>query len=356
MPTQNLQLPFIAPAQAQKYVTHNEALLRLDALVHLKAHSIQQFAPPASPREGECYIVPHSSESLWGGSPFDIATYQNNHWSYISPVEGWRCWISDIEALYIFHNGKWQNLVDVIPLENLSSLGVNAEADTLNRFVVRSQSTLLNHDGLGHRVFVNKANSSETASLVFQTGYQGRGEIGLAGNDDLSFKVSDDGQNYKNAMTIDTHNGYIGIGVHNPSEALDIRSGDVLINNSTPILKLRATSDLQQARIYFGGPQSEVAGLMVFDNADKSFRYYSAGSEKLRLTQSGRLGIGVMNPQAELDVKGVAKLSPMKIINLPEAFEGGIAFVTDDITGPVLTYCDGQVWRRVTDGHIVSNL
>lgn len=33
--TPNLALPFILPAQAQKHVTHNEALQRLDALVQL---------------------------------------------------------------------------------------------------------------------------------------------------------------------------------------------------------------------------------------------------------------------------------------------------------------------------------
>jgi hypothetical protein len=34
--TPNLKLPYILPSQAQKHVTHNEALRLLDAVVHQK--------------------------------------------------------------------------------------------------------------------------------------------------------------------------------------------------------------------------------------------------------------------------------------------------------------------------------
>ena len=57
MPTPNLALPFIAQGQAQKEVTHNEALLRLDALVQIAVRSRSLAAPPGSPADGERWSV-----------------------------------------------------------------------------------------------------------------------------------------------------------------------------------------------------------------------------------------------------------------------------------------------------------
>lgn len=53
----NLALPLLAASQAQKHVTHNEALLALDALVHLSVASRGLVEPPAAPTEGERYLV-----------------------------------------------------------------------------------------------------------------------------------------------------------------------------------------------------------------------------------------------------------------------------------------------------------
>ena len=48
--TSNLSLPFIMAAQAQKHVTHNEALRALDAVVQLMVLDKDLDSPPGSPR------------------------------------------------------------------------------------------------------------------------------------------------------------------------------------------------------------------------------------------------------------------------------------------------------------------
>lgn len=60
-------------------------------------------------------------------------------------------------------------------------LGVNATADTTNRLSVPSPATLLNHEGAGHQLKINKAGITHTASLLYQTGFSRRAEMGLAG-------------------------------------------------------------------------------------------------------------------------------------------------------------------------------
>jgi hypothetical protein len=58
--TPRLALPLIAAGQAQKDVTHNEAVLALDRLVALVVVSRSLTAPPTAPQPGFSHIVPIS--------------------------------------------------------------------------------------------------------------------------------------------------------------------------------------------------------------------------------------------------------------------------------------------------------
>ncbi|MEO5615815.1 MAG: DUF2793 domain-containing protein, partial [Cypionkella sp.] len=48
-----LSLPLIQPAQAQKHVTHNEAVRLLDLMVQLSVKARALAAPPVSPVLGD---------------------------------------------------------------------------------------------------------------------------------------------------------------------------------------------------------------------------------------------------------------------------------------------------------------
>ena len=51
----HLQLPYIEAAQAQKHVTHNEAIRKLDAIVMLSVLDRDLATPPGSPsRQRRC--------------------------------------------------------------------------------------------------------------------------------------------------------------------------------------------------------------------------------------------------------------------------------------------------------------
>jgi hypothetical protein len=76
-------------------------------------------------------------------------------------------------------------------------LGVNTAADASNRLTVASDASLFTHAGGGHQIKINKNTASNTASLLLQNGFSGRAELGLAGNDDLSLKVSADGAQWR---------------------------------------------------------------------------------------------------------------------------------------------------------------
>ena len=63
--TAQLGLPLVQPAQAQKHVTVNEALAKLDGLSHLTLQSVSVSAPPAVAGDGIAYGVPVGATEAW---------------------------------------------------------------------------------------------------------------------------------------------------------------------------------------------------------------------------------------------------------------------------------------------------
>lgn len=200
-----LSLPLIMPQQAQKHVTHNEAIQALDALVQPIVESRSVMAPPASPLAGEAYIVPAGASGAWAGHADEIAAFQSGAWNFYDPAAGWQVYVKADRTSYVFDAGAWTPLASLG--SGLGRLGINASADATNRLAVSSAATLFNHAGNGHQLKLNKAASGDTASLLYQTNWSGRAEMGLAGDDHWRLKVSANGSSWINALTVDAASG-----------------------------------------------------------------------------------------------------------------------------------------------------
>jgi len=207
--TTNLNLPYIEASQAQKHVTHNEALRALDAIVQLGVLDRDLATPPGSPVDGDRYIVAAGASGEWAGMENRIAVFQDGAWTFYEPREGWLCWVIDEDMLTVWNGSAWQDVDIAVPdaLQNKAMLGVNTTADETNRLSVRSDAVLFSHDGSGIQTKLNKNAAGDTASFLFQTGWSGRAEIGLAGDDDFHFKVSGDGTNWNTAFVLDKNDG-----------------------------------------------------------------------------------------------------------------------------------------------------
>ena len=110
MDTPNLGLPFLVAAQAQKHVTHNEALRILDALVHLAVIDRDAATPPEGPVDGDRYIVAAGGTGAWAGHDLEIAAYQDGAWIFFAPRAGWRSWIGDEEVLVVCAGSAWSSV------------------------------------------------------------------------------------------------------------------------------------------------------------------------------------------------------------------------------------------------------
>jgi hypothetical protein len=105
----NLELPFLAQGQAQKHVTINESLLRLDALVHLSAVSATTSVEPGSPSDGSLYILPSGKSGVhWGAMALGaLAYYRDGAWEEIAPREGWAAFVKDTDDFVFYGGGAW---------------------------------------------------------------------------------------------------------------------------------------------------------------------------------------------------------------------------------------------------------
>ncbi|MDE2444790.1 MAG: DUF2793 domain-containing protein [Alphaproteobacteria bacterium] len=197
-----LGLPYLAAAQSQKHVTHNEAIALLDGLVQLSVISRSLATPPPSPENGDRYLVAASATGEWVGQSFQLALYVDGAWRFFAPHKGWRAWIETENLFLIYSGSSW--ILPPLPtqLQNLSFLGVNATADAANKLAVSSASVLFNNVGAGVQFKVNKNSVIDTASLLFQDGYSGRAELGLTGDDNLHFKVSANGSSFSESLVV----------------------------------------------------------------------------------------------------------------------------------------------------------
>ena len=237
-----LSLPYILPAQAQKHVTHNEALRLLDVMVQLAVLSRALNAAPAVPVIGDRYIVAAAAVGAWAGQVGKIALYTVTGWQFFTPLAGWQAHVLAESVTVVYSGLVWATppVVATVPM-----LGVNATADSTNRLSVQSAATLFSNAGAGHQVKVNKATVGDTASLLFQTGFSGRAEMGLAGNDSFAIKVSADGTTFTQALSVDPTGGSVSLAkpailTGQASDPASPSNGTIWHNSTSGEIKVRA--------------------------------------------------------------------------------------------------------------------
>lgn len=102
--TAKMDLPLLMPAQAQKHVTVNDALLRLDGQVDLVLQSLQRLSPPETVVDGLCWAVPQGATNAWEGHAGMIAIGANGGWLFVRPQFGRRAIVAD-RGVPAIHNG-----------------------------------------------------------------------------------------------------------------------------------------------------------------------------------------------------------------------------------------------------------
>ncbi|WP_312220967.1 DUF2793 domain-containing protein, partial [Brevundimonas sp.] len=212
-----LGLPYLAAGQLQKHVTLNEALTRLDALIQTAVVSRTVSNQPADPAEGALYILPEEATGdEWAAFPAgSLMRHERGGWRPVPAPDGQLVVVLDSEEILVRRAGVWTPLSFGLPeeIQQITRLGVNTTADATNVVAVRANKALwtaLESESGGDgdlRFTFNKQTAGDVLSLLFQSGWGGRAELGLVGDDDLRLKVSPDGGAWHEALRIDRSTG-----------------------------------------------------------------------------------------------------------------------------------------------------
>lgn len=219
--TPRLQLPYLAAAQAQKHVTVNEALSALDGLVQTAVESASLPAEPPAPPDGALYILPpNRTGPEWSLHPVGgLLRFADGGWTRLAANDGAIAYVRDVGAVLFRAGGEWKPLGQALGhLQNVSRFGLNTEADAVTPFAAKLNKALFTarpaaDGGDGDlRLTFNKEAPADVLSLLLQSGWSGRAELGLVGDDDLSLKVSADGANWREAFRVERATGRLWAG------------------------------------------------------------------------------------------------------------------------------------------------
>lgn len=164
--TPRLALPAIEAAQAQKHVTHNEALALLDALVQLTVESRLLTTPPASPTDGACFIPGPGATGAWSGWDGQIAVYSGG-WFRIVPLPGLKAWVRAERLTVTYEDGVWRDGIALTAHGGRVTLRAREEELTLTGAYAETADTAFIPD----RAIVLGVSARTTSAIAGATSY-----------------------------------------------------------------------------------------------------------------------------------------------------------------------------------------
>lgn len=209
-----LSLPFIQPSQAQKHVTHNEALRILDVLTQLGVLTDDQPLPPASPTEGDRHIIGDAATGVWTGHDSSLALFENGLWQYFTPKAGWRAYVTGRETMVVYDGTDWIDL-DSDELQEIQTFGLGMVSMPATPFSAKLNAALWTalyqaDGGTGSSISTfNKETTSDDTGFVFQQDFGTRGLFGLFGSDNLRLATSANGVDFRDGFVVDAATGVL---------------------------------------------------------------------------------------------------------------------------------------------------
>ena len=125
-------LPLLHAGQAQKEMFHNEAVVRIDALLHPAVVAVGIDTPPPDPEPGQAWIVGDAATGEWAGRADQIASWTEGGWRFAAPRDGMELWVEGLAQPARYRAGAgWQAGVIVasrIEIDGVQVVGGQAAA------------------------------------------------------------------------------------------------------------------------------------------------------------------------------------------------------------------------------------
>jgi hypothetical protein len=195
-------MTLLSLGQSQKEVTVNAALRILDAVSNIGVKDKDLNTPPGSPVESDLYIIGPSPTGAWAGRAKQLAVYTGGVWVYIPPKEGVCFWVMDEDVVYVYNGTAWVTLSSGQSLQNVPMVGINATANSTDKFYLATSSAVQTNVGGSTGYLIDKAATGNNAQTQYSVGLSRRAQMGLIGNDDFTLRVSADDITWNTALTV----------------------------------------------------------------------------------------------------------------------------------------------------------
>ncbi|MDE2040721.1 MAG: DUF2793 domain-containing protein, partial [Elusimicrobia bacterium] len=89
---------------SQSGSTVQQELNRLDGVTQLAVISSTVSTPPASPAQGDSYLVPAGASGVWAAQVNAVAVWQYGAWAYYAPKNGWVAFDTSAGYLKVYNS------------------------------------------------------------------------------------------------------------------------------------------------------------------------------------------------------------------------------------------------------------
>ena len=102
----------------------------LDALVQAVAINSTTTTPPASPSNGDAYIIPSGATGVWSAEVGNIASWQRSAWAYYTPKTGWIVYDKSVNAQRVYNGTTWTLYQQLVSVKSFGAVGDDTTDDT----------------------------------------------------------------------------------------------------------------------------------------------------------------------------------------------------------------------------------
>jgi hypothetical protein len=375
--TPNLVLPYLAANQAQKHVTVNEALRRLDALVQVTVQSAALATPPVSPTEGQRWILPASPTGAWAGHAGQIAVWQDGAWAFYAPLDGWTAVDVSTDTLLLYNAGTgiWTGLITGVFSDAAFTLQDDIDPTKQARFQIAGFTTGAT------RVFTLPDATTSLAGLAVAQTFSAKQTLSNA-NNDLGTSTGTGTTNLATGATLNgstktvnigsagvsgsTTNVTIGSAVAGALGALTINSPIVTFGSSVSAIAM-AAANVSALYLSLGGATADATNRLsinapasLFNNAGAGHQVKvnkaaatDTGSFLFQTGFSGRAEFGLTGSddfQIKVSGDGTTWFNALQLERTSGRVRAMVALQLNPNAGDPGTVADGDLWYNSSTG------
>jgi len=164
--TPRLKLAQLVSLQELNTVTWNEALAQLDTLVDLCLLGQFVNTPPASPADGDAYLLGGAPTGAWSGYAYKIAACLDGAWRFYTPFNGMRAFVTTNSVVILYLNGAWAAIgsTDFATKSGTETL----TNKTLGTTILPGSGSLVG----AHGIVLNNTGAAPAVPASVQTGFR----------------------------------------------------------------------------------------------------------------------------------------------------------------------------------------